>query len=69
MILAFPIAGMVKVILDRLIRYTTTTSLDTLDLRVQLVGQSNRGQVAVDGFGFWVTSDDELNRMFGIRSL
>lgn len=32
MILAFPIAGMVKVILDRLIRFTTTTSLDTLDL-------------------------------------
>ncbi len=32
MILAFPIAGMVKVILDRLIRYTTTTSLDTMDL-------------------------------------
>ena len=42
---------------------------DTLDVRVQLVGQSNRGQVAVDGFGFWVTSDEELNRMFGIRSL
>jgi len=42
---------------------------DTLDVRVQLVGQSNRGQVAVDGFGFWVTSDAELNRMFGIRSL
>lgn len=32
MILAFPIAGMVKVILDRLIRYTTTTSGETLDL-------------------------------------
>jgi hypothetical protein len=28
-----------------------------------------RQVVAVDGFGFWVTSDDELNRMFGIRSL
>ena len=41
---------------------------DTLDVRVQLVGQSNRGQVAVDGFGFWVTTDEELNRMFGIRS-
>jgi predicted PurR-regulated permease PerM len=32
MILAFPVAGMVKVILDRLIRYTTTTSADGLDL-------------------------------------
>jgi predicted PurR-regulated permease PerM len=32
MILAFPLAGMVKVILDRLIRYTTTSSLDAMDL-------------------------------------
>ncbi|MGI8924092.1 MAG: AI-2E family transporter [Fimbriimonadales bacterium] len=32
MILAFPIAGMVKVILDRLIRYTTTLSTDALEL-------------------------------------
>jgi predicted PurR-regulated permease PerM len=32
MLLAFPMAGMVKVILDRLIRYTTTSSGDALDL-------------------------------------
>jgi predicted PurR-regulated permease PerM len=32
MILAFPIAGTIKVILDRLIRYTTTTQTGELDL-------------------------------------
>jgi predicted PurR-regulated permease PerM len=32
MLLAFPVAGMVKVILDRLIRYTTTTSAEDIDL-------------------------------------
>ena len=41
---------------------------DALEVRVRLVGQSNRGHIAVDGFGFWVTSDEELNRMFGMRS-
>jgi hypothetical protein len=40
---------------------------DEIEVRVQLVGQANRGHVAVDGFGFWVTSNDELNRMFGMR--
>ncbi|MDQ2986828.1 MAG: AI-2E family transporter [Armatimonadota bacterium] len=32
MLLAFPLAGMVKVILDRLIRYTTTSAGDGVDL-------------------------------------
>ena len=32
MLLAFPIAGMIKVILDRLIRYTTTSGGDEIDL-------------------------------------
>jgi predicted PurR-regulated permease PerM len=32
MLLAFPVAGMVKVILDRLIRYTTTSGGDEMDL-------------------------------------
>ena len=50
------------------IRVADCRAGDPLDVRVQLVGQSNRGQIAVDGFGFWVTSDDELNRIFGFRS-
>jgi hypothetical protein len=41
---------------------------DPLEVRVQLVGQSNRGHIAVDGFGFWAAKDEELNQMFGIRS-
>jgi hypothetical protein len=40
---------------------------DGIEVRVQLIGQANRGQVAVDAFGFWVTTDEELNRVFGIR--
>jgi len=41
---------------------------DPMDVRVQVVGQSNRGHIAVDGFGFWAARDEELNRMFGIKS-
>jgi hypothetical protein len=49
------------------IRVSGCKAGDTLEVRVQLVGQSNRGDIAVDVFGFWAASDDDLNRMFGIR--
>jgi hypothetical protein len=40
---------------------------DPIEVRVQLVGQSNRGHIAVDGFGFWAARDEELNAMFGFK--
>jgi hypothetical protein len=40
---------------------------DEVELRVQLVGRANHGQVTVDSFGFSVPSDRELGRMFGLR--
>ena len=40
---------------------------DPLEVRVRLVGQSNRGHIAVTGFGFWAAKDEELDRMFGFR--
>jgi hypothetical protein len=49
------------------IRISGCKAGDILDVRVRLVGQSNRGDIAVDMFGFWAQSDDDLNRMFGIE--
>ena len=40
---------------------------DGLEVRVQLLAQSNRGAIRVEAFGFWAPSKDELNRLFGIR--
>jgi hypothetical protein len=40
---------------------------DPLEVRLRLVGDSNRGRIEVDAFGFSVATADELNRMFGIK--
>jgi hypothetical protein len=49
------------------IRVSGCKAGEPLDVRVQLVGQSNRGHIAVDGFGFWAAKDEELNQIFGIK--
>lgn len=40
---------------------------DPLDVRVRFVGESNRGRVDVDWFGFSAVNDDDANRIFGLR--
>lgn len=40
---------------------------DPLEVRLRLVGESNRGRVEVDGFGFSVVNEEELGRIWGIR--
>ena len=40
---------------------------DPLDVRLRLVGESNRGKIEVDWFGFSAAADDEVNRIFGVR--
>jgi len=40
---------------------------DRLDVRVQLIAQSNRGAIDVETFGFWAQTNDELDRIFGIK--
>lgn len=39
---------------------------DPLDVRLRLLGDSNRGKIEVDAFGF-STQGSGLNRMFGVR--
>jgi hypothetical protein len=40
---------------------------DPIDVRLRLVGESNRGRIEVDAFGFSTAAADELNQMFGVR--
>jgi hypothetical protein len=40
---------------------------DPIDVRIRLVGDSNRGRIEVDAFGFSTLNNDELNRIFGVR--
>jgi hypothetical protein len=40
---------------------------DVLELRVRLIGETNRGQVDVDWFGFSAQRDDEMNKIFALK--
>jgi hypothetical protein len=40
---------------------------EPLEVRVRLVGESNRGRVDVDWFGFSAVSDGEVDHIFGLR--
>ena len=40
---------------------------DIIEARVRLVGETNRGTVAVDWFGFSAATDDDVNRIFALR--
>lgn len=40
---------------------------EALEVRLRLLGESNRGRVEVDAFGFSMASADELGRVFGLR--
>lgn len=40
---------------------------DTLEVSVRLVGESNRGSINVDWFGFSARNDDDVNRIFALR--
>jgi hypothetical protein len=40
---------------------------EAIDVRLRLIGESNRGKIDVDWFGFSAISDDELQRIFGVR--
>lgn len=40
---------------------------EPIDVRVRLVGESNRGRIDVDWFGIAAANDDEVNRIFGLR--
>ena len=41
---------------------------DPLEVRLRLAGDSNRGRIEVDAFGFSAVAADELNRIFGVRA-
>ena len=40
---------------------------EPIEVRVRLVGESNRGSIDVDWFGFSAISDAEADRIFGLR--
>jgi hypothetical protein len=40
---------------------------EVVDVRLRLVGESNRGRIDVDWFGFSALADEEVNRIFGLR--
>ena len=40
---------------------------DPIEVRLKLVGDSSRGRIEVEAFGFSVAAAYELNRMFGLR--
>lgn len=40
---------------------------ETIDVRLRLQGESNRGGVDVDWFGFSAVKDDDVSRIFGLR--
>jgi hypothetical protein len=40
---------------------------EPIEVRVRLVGESNRGRIEVDWFGIAAASDEEVNRIFGLR--
>jgi hypothetical protein len=40
---------------------------EALDVRVRLVGESNRGKIYVDWFGFSAFAQDEIDKIFAIR--
>ena len=40
---------------------------EPVDVRLRLVGESNRGRIEVDAFGFSTAASSELNQMFGMR--
>jgi hypothetical protein len=43
------------------------TGGDTLDVIVRLIGESNRGSINVDWFGFSARTDDDANHIFALR--
>ncbi len=42
---------------------------ETVETRVRLVGETNRGAVDVDWFGFSAAADEDVNRIFALREL
>jgi hypothetical protein len=40
---------------------------ETLEVGVRLVGESNRGRISVDWFGFSAMVDEDVNRIFALR--
>jgi hypothetical protein len=40
---------------------------EPIEVRVRLVGESNRGRIEVDWFGIAAATDEEVHRIFGLR--
>ena len=51
------------------IRLARCKAQQSLEVKVRLVGEVNRGKVDVDWFGFSAVSDDDLNRIFALRAV